>query len=144
MMADTSAALQPSDLVEKADSEYECELMIEALKKELSAVRVRDNVSKLHQASSTYLPLIHNLICVQNQLAFLTHHLDGETCPQRDQSCPASREGGSDSMSSTVCMKSTGIASTSIGGELSPASHSRMQATGQRNKKVWLNYLTSI
>ena len=28
------------DAVEKADSEYECELMIEALKKELSSVRV--------------------------------------------------------------------------------------------------------
>ena len=27
--------------IERADSEYECELMIEALKKELSAVRVR-------------------------------------------------------------------------------------------------------
>lgn len=29
------------DAVEKTDSEYECELMIEALKKELGAVRVR-------------------------------------------------------------------------------------------------------
>ena len=40
--ADRSGGLGTCDVeaVEKADSEYECELMIEALKKELSAVRV--------------------------------------------------------------------------------------------------------
>ena len=82
------------------------------------------------------------MLCVQNQLAFLTHHLDSETSVQRDQSCPATLEGGSDETSSALS-KLTDVASTGIGG-LSLASHSRVQATGQRNKKVWLNYLTFI
>ena len=128
---DTSTTLQPSDLVERVDSEYECELMIEALKKELSAVRVRI-VYRDHSKSLFNLVMI----CVQNQLAFLTHHLDGETSVQRDHSCPASREGGSDATSRALS-KSTNIASTSVGG-LSLASRSRVQATEQRNKKVWL------
>lgn len=40
--ADRDQGRRTCDLgvVEKADSEYECELMIEALKKELSSVRV--------------------------------------------------------------------------------------------------------
>ena len=38
--ADRSRRTCDFGAVEKADSEYECELMIEALKKELSAVRV--------------------------------------------------------------------------------------------------------
>ena len=48
------------DGVEKADSEYECELMIEALKKELSAVRVRMILVDIHysikKTSSSYFP----------------------------------------------------------------------------------------
>lgn len=36
--------------IEKADSEYECELMIEALKKELSAVRVRGIMDRIFVA----------------------------------------------------------------------------------------------
>ena len=55
-------------------SEYECELMIEALRKELDMVRVSQACSHEKEAPG-YSSHFANL---QDQLAFLTHQLDAE------------------------------------------------------------------
>ena len=73
-MAATVEASLPRPLssrsVESVDSEYECGLMIEALKRELNAVRVRLSATCLVDV------LYINNHFSQSQLAFLTHNLD--------------------------------------------------------------------
>ena len=70
-MAATVEAPLPRPLssrsVESVDSEYECGLMIEALKRELNAVRVRLSATCLFDVNNHFS---------QSQLAFLTHNLD--------------------------------------------------------------------
>lgn len=65
-------------------SEYECELMIEALRKELDMVRVSQACSHEKEAPG-YSSHFANL---QDQLAFLTHQLDAE---EQQQSPPLPR-----------------------------------------------------
>ena len=42
MVSEVERESPPPPALERADSEYECELMIEALRRELGAVRVSD------------------------------------------------------------------------------------------------------